>query len=244
MYFNKLFGLKLLDRAFGQVAGSSVLPWRVYKRPEDFDPRHFPTSERFLLRTDLEGDIRYDAWRHLPRADATVKVKEKMRELRQDWNKVTKLDYIREYLKAFSTDPNSFRYIVHGVRTREDYRIYGRLSSSLSTGKITATLHQWAAMEDWRDSITYAIDIGDRKKITGRLRELGFNEQDAQVVAISISKSGNAIASQAQKDGLLEKSNDWEASFTVAKQEPTSLEFYDFLHKHPFSSDKGGLASS
>ncbi len=56
-YNDRLSGMEFLNRALAKLEGASVAEHRVYRKPSEFDYRHFGSDRRLEVQPNLEGDI-------------------------------------------------------------------------------------------------------------------------------------------------------------------------------------------
>lgn len=143
--YNKLDGLRFLERRTSGIRGVRVLPYRVYDDPAEFDFAHFqPRPERFLVRTNLDGEVSHSQWGSLPRQDAKPR-----RVMRKGW-----LGWLRafaphprivmEKMKASWSEEPAYhiplQFIVHPVFNRNATRLLGSIRFNCDERKHNAVL--------------------------------------------------------------------------------------------------------
>jgi len=240
-FFNKLFGLKVLERALSGSAESRVLAWRVYRSPKGIRLNHFTDPNKgyedagnvthLLVRSDGKGDIPEDRWKTYPRRKYALNdpyygglasLAQLKREMSED-------------SKPFQPD---IRYVVHGVRPMEDYVLQGRVLFDgerfvLKLGHKTNE-HAWrhwqsASEEDNRKALEIALEKlnSNSEPRFNEPQKSSFRRKFMENLLASLDK----IKAEIQKSGV----HEFEASFAVPalefeeKGEPV-IEWYDLLH--------------
>ncbi|MFH0713820.1 MAG: hypothetical protein V1722_04260 [Candidatus Micrarchaeota archaeon] len=239
MYYNKLYGLEHLRKALHGTAGVSVLPWRVYRKPEEFQPGHFPGAKRVLLRTNLEGNMNRGAWGNLPREEATPReAREVMAQLSRKWVEKLLTDSSGIWLRG-TEKPRSLHFIVHSVEPRANYPIAciverqlgisSRWFFNVKTLSRGNKVWRTAAITDSEDSQS-ADDLETLKKALHKLKT-NLNKRQVNTLANRIVRACTAIEKHFKKQGVDLEETVLETSLAVNKREPTKPEFYDLLLK-------------
>ncbi|NYZ78490.1 hypothetical protein H0N96_03755 [Candidatus Micrarchaeota archaeon] len=224
MFNNKLFGLKFLKRTLEGVEGASVLPWKVYKKPEEFNSEHFPKAKRFLIRTNLSGNVPFGMWAVLPREDAYQNVKPVMKEMLVKWHGIPHGGEGQPY------DPDSIHFIVHGVDERKEYVANGRIylirnKVYFSMGKIDPEEKRFIS-----NACFEVLDEKNRNRILTAIKSCNLAPEQAEKVYDAIMRSYKAIAAKVAEEGFLRGKEGWDARFSIHRNKPFEIEFYDFLH--------------
>lgn len=237
MYYNKLYGLEHLRKALHGTAGVSVLPWRVYRTPEEFQPEHFPKARRLLLRTNLDGSMNRMVWSNLPRGEANPeKARKAMAALSRLWMDKTLSESSAFLLSREATKPNSFHFIAHGVEPRENYPIAciaerqpGNLGWFFEVKKLYRTERLWRTPTPSEYSYR-ATDLETLKSTLHQLKT-NLNKRQVNTLAQRIVRACTAIETHLKKQGVDLNKTVVETSLAVNKREPTTPEFYDLLLK-------------
>ncbi len=140
--YNKLDGLRVLERSLEGVEGARVLPFRVYRKPEEFSLAHFEgppekrkgfarlkfwtrgvpsLPDRLLIRMNIEGPMSEGEWTGLPREDA--KPQEALTAIS---GLLSRWKHVHPHRPE--TGDGSAHFIVHPTRKREDYEIFGKVN--------------------------------------------------------------------------------------------------------------------
>ncbi len=212
MLYNKLYGLELLDRAVKGIDGVSVLPYRVYRSPQDFKRSHWTGANRVLIRSNLNGDMSSHHWAMLPRKDVFVRVKSAVKQM------------FKEGRAAFP-DRDDFHLILHRVKPRRSYN----LSIGLFHDELGLTVKFNGGSfrtKVWRMEMPIHVDFSNLAK---NLQRRGFTENQARVIQARLTRAYGAIIREFKRRGMKTKEIKFETSVTTRKSDPTRLEFYDLL---------------
>ncbi|MFH0713597.1 MAG: hypothetical protein V1722_03570 [Candidatus Micrarchaeota archaeon] len=225
MYYNKQYGLELLGKALNGVEGTSVLPYRVYRSPEEYNWRHFFGASRVLLRSNLDGSLEKTTWINLPRMDAYRGLKTKVRKMFNYWNRI-------KYTHARFSEPgqrDSFHIIAHRVELRRNYRVY--LSLRHNEGKLKVNISNLNKRRDdrtWRQ-YHWFVDVNDLPRELARIN--GLKPKQAEQITERVKAAHEALIKELKAQGIDPKQTVFEASLATKNRSPTKLEFYDFLLK-------------
>ena len=244
--YNKVTGLEFLSRALGKSRVATVLPWRVYHKPEEFDPSHFPrNTKRFLLRTNLDGSLHPEVWRQLPRDEANLEpqttgpsntVFNRMHKLHADWRNAFGLH--SNYLEPHQRQIGAFHYIVHAVKPRKDYVAHIRIVHDCGQEDRIFLTYTPQYSHTWRSGVMdQLIHYNDRnvahvlKYLTSVSDGLGLTPQKAALVLKNIKTARTQLVRRLKQEGMNPDQVFFEASAAVTRANPTKIEFYDLLFK-------------
>ncbi len=230
MFYNKLHGLKFLQRTLKGKRGVSVLPWRVYNSPDEFREEHFPNAQRLLIRTNLRGSLTHTIWTNLPREDVFENPKQAMHRMLEEWKKKVATEYeLRDDLETSTAKPDSLHFIVHSVKPRIKYRANIRITHfspggpnpQIKIGRLVGN-DVWRLGTSWRSLTPECIfdELVDRVWLT---------RKQASIVTRKIQEVCKVLQEQLKREGLGHLK--FEASASISRDKPTHLEFYDFLLK-------------
>ncbi len=230
MIKNKLYGLRLMKRAFKGVEGISVLPWRVYDSPKEFADSHFPGAKRLLIRTNMPGNNGYETWSYLPREDAHGNAIEKMTEMHDYWLNTAKAEVIANELREEKVKPEAIQFIVHKVEPRNEYQL--NLQVHFRLGKVRLVSANLAQGKVWRNSPKDFIDAMNFEDLAKYItaHEPSLQVHANQIVA-NLEQGYRKVIEKLRDEGHEVDKVDFEMSAATHKDRPTHVEFYDFLLK-------------
>lgn len=239
MFYNKLYGLKMLQKTFKNHTDISVLPYHVIKNPGEFHEisRQYSGTPRFLIRTNLRGNTWIPQYTLLPRRDATSKnAIPIMTKMLKEWKTAhkNKIDKRREKGdNEFVASPNSIHFIVHPVEERTEYLANIRLRKhgnkfSIIISDIGGEKQE---REIWRNPFDKRIDGKNKRDFIQKMVEIGLSEEDAMHNFNNIHDAYNRLMAEIKqkKPNMIQR---WNASCTIRKTNPTKLEFYDLIFEY------------
>lgn len=117
-FTTKLKGLRILEEIHSGLPENQkkywrVLPHRVYRRPKEFDLRHFPNAARLIVRSDPahEGRQSFNDWFGMPRLNIEIE-RGKKREAEEK---------IKAFMQRTREKISEPRFIVHSVPRLDEY---------------------------------------------------------------------------------------------------------------------------
>lgn len=245
--YSKQFGLRHLQESLKGARGVSVIPYHVYKTPEEFKERHFPQgTRRFLLRTDFQIKKGTDysrgnyIWIKAPRLDAD----EEPRLADKVPQALKKLDeQTREYLTAAWWNELAAKptFIVHPTIPRIEIAGFGKIKATEDKKEWLLHLEHEDRERTRREKNQLAVVWRDNSRCVIHNWPMPQNDgQKRNVIAECVKWSvepelapsiiGAAMKLHDKTKKLGEegrKVTEWQASYAVLPD--GKIEFYDFL---------------
>lgn len=240
MYYNKVTGLQLLDKALKGIKGVKTAVHHVLVVPEDVLKVPIPEgTKRILLRGNFSGNIPPGYWWLMPRREIKVeKLGEKREEIAKQLDdmkrEVEKRKWPKDLTYPFplpSTDEMNFHAVMHPLKERQAHPFSGTI---IATPKLAFIELKKPKVTDkyWRNDEVETITFIPLKRNQVEQALQGILGEKSRPVATSLLKAFGAIQREVRESKLLKGSDTWESSFAIEQQNGEHvLEFYDFLHK-------------
>ena len=235
-YYNKLYGLKLLEEVFKGVNHASVIPYRVYRKPEEFEEEIFRNAQRILIRSNLEGNNPVDAWKKVPRKEINEKDPANIRgtaiglmqNAKKEWKSL-----LHDYLKGLewgNTKPNSLHFIVSEVAPRKSLLMIGKLRRDYVNLQFKDfDKHDWRGERGGKEVKIQSLTENDLTELRQNEVNPKITPEEAKILAKAIKHAHEAIEEKIKP--MLSPRESWEAWFTINPNSPTKPEFYDLIIK-------------
>jgi ADP-heptose:LPS heptosyltransferase len=224
MFYNKQFGLELLKRALSGTEGINVLPYIRFERPEEFDPNEFRNSPRILIRSNLDGNLSWEEYSHLPRGEIRCRDPKNVRSFLRSL-----VGYWHRYLgKRHNYRP--IHFLVHSVERRKDVMFEGTFRpagphallemSRPDPDQVVWGLQGSSLRHDTADGVG---------RLTTKLVRAGMCRADGVRLASRLHEALRLVMRRIEYEGHSDIAPRWTLSFSIQKTDPSRPIFYRFV---------------
>jgi hypothetical protein len=222
MLYNKQFGLDFLNRILSRTKNVRVLRYIRYENIDEIDPRPFCRFRRILVRSNLDGDVDWKKYCHLPRTDIDTDdldlglLRLRLESQASYWH--NKNRKFRKY---------QLHFLLHGVTRREDILFAGvfRPAADNSLLQLRRPNPGQSVWETTKQVVRHCMETQPRELET-KLEGLGMNPRHAVTLTETLHAAATTIVRGIKKENLSTLSPQWAASFSIQKNRPTGIVFY------------------